>query len=290
MSTSLSKDRSSLCTFTFADGRRCRMPRQSGHPLLCCFHARREAQAQAAEEVGRDIRFFLSGDYLSAGDLSLALGRVFAATAQGQLKPKTAGTLAYLGQTLLQTIHHAENEYINAFSTDRWRRVIHTHINENSHYLFPASPAAKAPLLAQPPEQLTPQAPSQVAYPTQMAPLCSAGFAPAPFPEAPAPSRYPHQPDAAPLPVEAGLELTQSPEGLGLSDGGRPSAVRNSSKAHQKLAVSNHAAVPRNLPRPSSPRTLLSAFVKQELVVGKIHWIGVQQLKVAVSTSRPNLR
>jgi hypothetical protein len=53
MSTNRSKDRSSLCTFTFADGRRCRTPRRAGHPHLCAFHARKEAQALAGEAASR---------------------------------------------------------------------------------------------------------------------------------------------------------------------------------------------------------------------------------------------
>ena len=118
------KDRSSLCSFSFADGRRCRTPRCSAHPHLCYFHARKEAQVLAAQQMGRDISAYLSGGYLSACDLSSALGRLFSAVAQGQIKPKTATTLAYLGQTLLQTIHLAQDEYINAFGTDSWRRTI----------------------------------------------------------------------------------------------------------------------------------------------------------------------
>jgi hypothetical protein len=97
MSTNRSKDRSSSCSFTFADGRRCRTPRQTGHPYLGAFHAHKEAQALAGEEAGKDIAYHLSGSYLSACDLSSALGRLFSAVAQGQVKPKTASTLAYLG-------------------------------------------------------------------------------------------------------------------------------------------------------------------------------------------------
>ncbi|HVS87465.1 MAG TPA: hypothetical protein VHF01_04490 [Candidatus Acidoferrum sp.] len=113
-----------MCSFSFADGRRCRTPRCSAHPYLCFFHARKEAQALAAQQMGRDIASDLSGGYLSACDLSSALGRLFSAVAQGQVKPKTASTLAYLGQTLLQSIQLAQGEYINAFGTDSWRRTI----------------------------------------------------------------------------------------------------------------------------------------------------------------------
>jgi hypothetical protein len=118
------KDRSSLCSFSFADGRRCRTPRCSAHPHLCYYHAPKEARALASQEMGRDIASDLSGSYVSACDLSSALGRLFSAAAQGHVKPKTASTLAYLGQTLLQSIQFAQGEYLNAFGTDAWRRTI----------------------------------------------------------------------------------------------------------------------------------------------------------------------
>ena len=118
------KDRSSLCSFTFADGRQCRTPRSASHPHLCYDHARKEAQALAAQQMGRNIAADLSGGYLSACDLSSALARLFSGVAQGHVKPKTASTLAYLGQSLVQSIHLAQHEYINAFGTDFWRRTI----------------------------------------------------------------------------------------------------------------------------------------------------------------------
>ena len=124
MSTIPSKDRASLCLFTFADGRRCLTPRTSAHPHLCTYHARKESQSQAAQKVGRHLGTYFSGHYLSACDLSSALGHLFSAVAQGQIKPKTASTLAYLAQTLLQSIHLAKHEYINAFGADFWRQTI----------------------------------------------------------------------------------------------------------------------------------------------------------------------
>ena len=128
------KDRAGLCSFTFADGRHCRTPRYSNHPHLCHYHARKEAQAHAADEIGRDISYFFSGRYLSACDLSSALARLFTGVVQGQIKPKTAATLAYLSQTLVQTIHLSQHEYISAFSTDSWRRAVHSSVNDNSEY------------------------------------------------------------------------------------------------------------------------------------------------------------
>ena len=78
-----SKDRSSLCSFTFVDGRRCRMPRRED-PHLCPFHARKEAQALAGQKAAEDIAYHLSGTYISGCDLNSALGRLFAAVALGR--------------------------------------------------------------------------------------------------------------------------------------------------------------------------------------------------------------
>jgi hypothetical protein len=136
-----------LCSFTFADGRQCRTPRRDGHPHLCAFHARKEAQALAGQEAGQDIAYYLSGSYVSACDLRSALGRLFSAVAQGQIKPKTASTLAYLGQTLVQNLHLAQNEYINAFGTTSWRETICDSYNQCADHgsSVPQSPQAETP-------------------------------------------------------------------------------------------------------------------------------------------------
>src|SRR6266404_1180914 len=161
MSTTRSKDRAGLCSFTFANGHRCRSLRSTSHPHLCYYHARKESQARAAEQIGRDISYFFSGRYLSACDLTAVLARLFSAAASGELKPKTASILAYLGQTLLQTIHLAQHEYINAFGTDSWRRVVSSSVNGNSKYRTPPAPqpsdAAQQPLPSSQPVTTQPQ-------------------------------------------------------------------------------------------------------------------------------------
>src|SRR5258708_19700379 len=99
------------------DGRPCRIPRQLGHPYLCAFHARKDAQPLAGEAAGKDIAYHLSGSFVSACDLSSALGRLFSAVAQGQMNPKTASTLAHLAQTLLQPLPPPHPAYINPYAT-----------------------------------------------------------------------------------------------------------------------------------------------------------------------------
>jgi hypothetical protein len=197
MSTLHSEDRVSLCTFTFADGRRCRTPRHSGHPHLCYFHARKEAQALAAEQAGRDIAACLSGGrYLSACNLSIALARLFSAVAQGHIKPKTANTLAYLGQTLLQTIRLAQHEYINAFDTNAWRSAVRLSLPRSSRGL-PRSERGLPGESSDPPRRprRVPQSSRDVPTPSQSPPTSPKGGAPPPRPPNPQP-----KPGSNPLP------------------------------------------------------------------------------------------
>lgn len=86
---------------------------------------------------------------MSAGDLSFALGRLFAAVSQGQVKPKTATTLAYLGQTLVQTLHLAQNEFINAYGEDSWCNTVRNNFDQSGARQCPkpkpAPPSAPPP-------------------------------------------------------------------------------------------------------------------------------------------------
>src|SRR6266566_101268 len=132
MSSLHPQDRKSLCRFTFADGRQCRTPRSPHHPYFCSDHARKDSQACAADKLARELSYFFSGQYLSACDLS------------------AARTLAYLSQTLVQTIHLAEHEYTNAFGDDSWRKAVCNSVRQNFNYLQP-SPSPQPPPAQAPP-------------------------------------------------------------------------------------------------------------------------------------------
>jgi hypothetical protein len=147
------KDRSGLCAFTFADGRHCRTPRRSGHPHLCYFHAQKEAQSRAAKQAGEDISSFFCEDFMSACDLSSALGRAISAVARGELKPKAATALAYLGQTLNQSIKLAQDEYIGTFGTNSWRSKV------ASCFVTPTPAPRPVSQLAPPEKPATPHVP-----------------------------------------------------------------------------------------------------------------------------------
>jgi hypothetical protein len=166
MSSLSPKDRVSLCMFTFSDGRRCCTPRTGNHPHFCFYHAQKEARARAADTLGKDLAYFFSGDYLSACDLSTALARLIPAVIRGDVKPKTAHTVAYLLQTLLQAIHVSQHEYCEAFGSNAWRKAIHNSTNGNLDYRFPPDPAPEQPDSPQPqPAQPQTQAQPRVSQP-----------------------------------------------------------------------------------------------------------------------------
>jgi hypothetical protein len=106
----------------------------------------------AAAHLARDVSYFFSGEYLSATDLSNALGRLFAGVVQGDVKPKTASTLSYLAQTLLQTIQVAQHEFTNSCGTQDWKQAVIASLEENYKYREPTTPPR--------PQQIEPPAPA----------------------------------------------------------------------------------------------------------------------------------
>jgi hypothetical protein len=150
--------RANVCLYTFADGRRCRTPRSPNHAYFCVSHARKEALAQAADNFGQDLAYFFSGDYLSASDLTTALGRTIQAVAKGHIDTKTATAINQLSQTLRLTIPFAQHEYLKTFGQNSWTKAVQSSVNENHRYLHPPAP--------EPPSQL--QSPDQSPNPPRL--------------------------------------------------------------------------------------------------------------------------
>jgi hypothetical protein len=253
MSSLSPKDRVSLCLFTFADGRRCRTPRIPNHPYFCFFHAQKEARAQAAEKLGKDLACFFSGDYLSACDLSTALARLIPAVVRGDIKPKLARTVAYLAQTLMQAIHTSQLEYINAFGTDGWRKAVRTSVTTNYDYRFPPGlgDSAKNDAAPEPP-----QSPSTHPQPVQ--PAVSSPQAPA-RPQVSSPPAPPQPPSTArpsPADVEAAFSVARSafPRRPNSAPAQLAALAANPSvNPPQPSASGSHSGTPSGQPSTSAP-------------------------------------
>ena len=203
MSSLKSKDRVSLCMFSFADGRRCRTPRVRNNPHFCFYHAQKEARARATQKLGKDLAYFFSGDYLSACDLSTALGRLIPAVIRGDVKPRAARTVGYLAQTLLQAIHLSKHEYTNAFGSDGWRQSIRNSVRGNYDYRFPPASKPETP-------DPHPSAPTVGAF------NGAAGFQPGSLPATP--HVQPASPNSQPTQTPVNCHSERSEESASSSD------------------------------------------------------------------------
>jgi hypothetical protein len=73
--------------------------------------------------------------------------------------------VAYLSQTLAQTIHLAQDEYINALGTDSWRKAVCNSVHQNFDYRN-ASPPPQPP-----PDQAPQSVPAPQPAPSPHTPL-----------------------------------------------------------------------------------------------------------------------
>ena len=115
---------SALCQFPFADGRRCRMLRASGHPSLCLFHARDEQQLVESTQLGAELAASLSGRFLTATDINFVLGKLFTALAQNRIPARNAAILAYIGQLMLHAIPTIRQEYKFRYPYESWNHMV----------------------------------------------------------------------------------------------------------------------------------------------------------------------
>jgi hypothetical protein len=137
-----------LCQFAFSDGRRCRMLRHKNHTTLCMFHAHAELQLLESHRLGAEIAATFTGDFLTAADINLVMGKVFTALAQNRIPQRTAATLAYLGQVMLNSLPMAKKETTFVYSYETWRDMI-----DNATHLTNSRPPAIPPDATAPPSE-----------------------------------------------------------------------------------------------------------------------------------------
>src|SRR5260370_2732618 len=86
-------DESSLCQFSFADNRTCRMFRQHDHPSLCVFHARAERQIVESDRLGSELAASLTGGLMTATRINSVLSKPLTALPPTRTPPPNAANL-----------------------------------------------------------------------------------------------------------------------------------------------------------------------------------------------------
>ena len=99
------------CTWTTADGRRCRMPRVNSHVTLCGTHLEAQQRRLRVAPVPT-VHDALTGisDLRSATSINHLLGNLTTLVADGRIDVRRALVLTYLAQLLLQTAKTAKHE------------------------------------------------------------------------------------------------------------------------------------------------------------------------------------
>jgi len=127
---SVTRTRVSTCQFPFADGRHCRMPIAPSHPFLCLFHADRERRfherdclESAPDKIAAQLVTF-SGEIKTANDLNVLLTRLWSLVASRRIPPRTAATLAYLANLLLQTLRPVRDEISDTRGIEEWYAAV----------------------------------------------------------------------------------------------------------------------------------------------------------------------
>jgi hypothetical protein len=113
----------SLCQFSFSDGRTCRMLRQHDHPSLCVFHARAERQIIESDRLGSELAATLTGRFMTATDINFALGKLFKGIAQNRIPPRNAANLAFVGKLLLRSLDKLESEFDFEYDFETWKSM-----------------------------------------------------------------------------------------------------------------------------------------------------------------------
>jgi len=143
MSSNNSKDRASLCTFAYSDGRQCRMLRSSRKSKYCFFHERKLRHIEEVDDATADLFDPISGGFVTAIGLSQSVSRLFAAVAEGRLDPKQANALARVAEILLKTIYSSTEEFRGSFKESYWNQLVRQSCGKLPEYVAPVFPTRK---------------------------------------------------------------------------------------------------------------------------------------------------
>lgn len=121
------------CQHVTTAGRRCRMLRAPGHPGLCFFHAQQNAQFIDADEVATELITGI-GDAGAPIDINRALGKLLKLVAMERIPLRTARTLAYISQKILEIVGPISGGFVEGAENDpglnQLREIVRRHTTQ----------------------------------------------------------------------------------------------------------------------------------------------------------------
>ncbi len=134
-----SQSRASLCAFTFADSRQCRMLRSSRRSRYCVYHQRKLRYIDNAKDAAMDIFEPISGGSVSAAALTKSLSRILACVAEGRINAKDAVEMTRVAETLLKTIPLPTSEFQDCYLYRCWAQLVRHSFGKLPDYILPDS-------------------------------------------------------------------------------------------------------------------------------------------------------
>jgi hypothetical protein len=134
MSAKSSKDRASLCAFSFSDGRQCRIPRHKRNSRYCFAHARKARHLEEADEIAQQILEPLSGSFVSSASMTQSLVHLYAAVTEGRIPPKQAAALAKVSSVLMKSIDASNHEFQTVFIPTYWAQLVRSSYGDLPSY------------------------------------------------------------------------------------------------------------------------------------------------------------
>jgi len=111
------------CAYVTANARRCSASRTSEHIPLCLYHQRQYLDQQGAHGGAMELLLPIE-KFDSAADINRALGQVFKALARNAIPSRTAATLAYICQLLLNTLPALERKNLEAKAVPALKKIL----------------------------------------------------------------------------------------------------------------------------------------------------------------------
>ncbi len=143
------------CAYVTANARRCSATRTSEHIPLCVYHQRQYLDQQGAHGGAMELLLPIE-KFDSAADINRALGQVFQALARNAIPSRTAATLAYICQLLLNTLPALERKNLEAKAVPALKKIL-IHVLKHplpkrprSAVLLHPSPIGKTPSVLKP--------------------------------------------------------------------------------------------------------------------------------------------
>jgi len=131
--------RARMCSYTYVDGRRCRLLRAGTLPY-CPTHFAKVRKKQETEYAALLLTEPLAHEAVASTSLTFILGRLFALVANGKVSAKTSNALLRIVDGMRKTLHDTQHEFNISFDYRGLSDVVKDLYDEHEEFLRSTDP------------------------------------------------------------------------------------------------------------------------------------------------------